>query len=202
MSPQSSSPSAFAGSTAVRAADQLKAAVDAHLAACAAKAGEEDPTVQRAYDELREAAEAYDDALFDAFEEVTPFEFSTPQAFDPSGIAPEGVPMRVAVYQRRDFAVRSASDLVEAGREILLEEDETDEAEMLTPVDALALYLDVHGLDAATVGADEIGLYPVGGTMWLVDQDVDDETMGSAPFGAIDDQRVLHRLDDESPGRS
>jgi len=179
------------------AADLLKSAVDAHLAACEGKAGEEDPSVQRAYDGLREAAEAYDDALFDAFEEVTPFEFAPASAFDPAASAPEGVPTRVAVYQRRDFAVRSASDLVEAGREILLEEDETDEAELLTPVDALALYLDVHGLDAATLTADEIGLFPVGGTMWLVDQDVDDETLGTAPFGAIDDLRVLHRLDDE-----
>lgn len=191
------SPKSAPASLARAAADLLKSAVDAHLSACEGKAGEEDPLVQRTYDGLREAAEAYDNALFDAYEEVTPFEFTPARTFDASSGGPDGVPMRVAVFQRRDFAVRSASDLVEAGREILLEEDETDEADMLAPVDALALYLDVHGLDAATLTADEIGLYPIGGTMWLVDTDIDDETLAGGPFGAIDDARVLHRLDDE-----
>jgi hypothetical protein len=58
----------------VRAAVQaLKAALDAHLAAVEARAGENDPNVQAAYDALASAGEAYDDALFSAYEEVTPF---------------------------------------------------------------------------------------------------------------------------------
>jgi hypothetical protein len=51
----------------------LKAALDAHLAAVEARAGENDPNVQAAYDALASAGEAYDDALFSAYEEVTPF---------------------------------------------------------------------------------------------------------------------------------
>src|SRR5665213_2185027 len=58
----------------VRAAiEGLKAALDAHLAAVEARAGENDPHVQAAYDALASAGEAYDDALFGAYEEVTPF---------------------------------------------------------------------------------------------------------------------------------
>ena len=58
----------------VRAAiEGLKAALDAHLAAVEARAGENDPHVQAAYDALASAGEAYDDALFSAYEEVTPF---------------------------------------------------------------------------------------------------------------------------------
>jgi hypothetical protein len=51
----------------------LKSALDAHLAAVEARAGENDPNVQAAYDALASAGEAYDDALFSAYEEVTPF---------------------------------------------------------------------------------------------------------------------------------
>jgi hypothetical protein len=58
----------------VRAAvEGLKAALDAHLAAVEARAGENDPHVQAAYDALASAGEVYDDALFSAYEEVTPF---------------------------------------------------------------------------------------------------------------------------------
>ena len=58
----------------VRAAvDGLKSALDAHLAAVESRAGENDPHVQAAYDALASAGEAYDDALFSAYEEVTPF---------------------------------------------------------------------------------------------------------------------------------
>jgi len=55
------------------AAAGFKAAIDAHLAAVEARAGENDPHVQAAYDALASAGEAYDDALFSAYEEVTPF---------------------------------------------------------------------------------------------------------------------------------
>jgi len=53
--------------------DALKAALDSHLAAVESRAGENDPRVQAAYDALASAAEAYDDVLFSAYEEVTPF---------------------------------------------------------------------------------------------------------------------------------
>lgn len=55
------------------AAEALKAALDAHLAAVEARSGENDPRVQTAYDALAAASETYDDALFSAYEEVTPF---------------------------------------------------------------------------------------------------------------------------------
>src|SRR5450432_2751349 len=55
------------------AAEGFKAALDAHLAAVESRAGENDPHVQAAYDALASAGETYDDALFSAYEEVTPF---------------------------------------------------------------------------------------------------------------------------------
>jgi len=183
-------------STDVRAAaERLKSAIDRHLEACIDKGGEEDPTVQAAYDALREAAESYDDLLFDSFDEVTPWEFSEAQTYDSMEVEQPGVPARVTVLVRSDFAVHSAADLVEAGRAVLRAADEGDADEAaLTAVEALSIYLEVHGLDELAEMADELGLRWLGGTTWLLDQDVDDDTMRSTPFEAADESRLLHRF--------
>ncbi|MGL5858556.1 MAG: hypothetical protein ACRC35_09180 [Angustibacter sp.] len=52
----------------------LVAAFERHLEAAAARRGENDPVVLSAYRDLSEAFEDYDDALLEAFDEVTPFE--------------------------------------------------------------------------------------------------------------------------------
>ena len=180
-------------STDVRAAaDRLKSAIDRHLEACIDKGGEEDPTVQAAYDALREAAESYDDLLFDSFDEVTPWEFSEAQVYDAMEVEQPGVPARVTVLLRRDFAIHSAAELIEAGRRVLREEDEDDEK--LTAVDALSIHLEAHGVDDTAAMADELGLHWLGGTTWLLDQDVEDDTMLSTPFAAADEARLLHRF--------
>jgi hypothetical protein len=60
--------------TDARAAlDRLVAALEAHLAAAQQRRGEQDPHVERAYRVLADAFEAYDETLYDAFDEVTPF---------------------------------------------------------------------------------------------------------------------------------
>ena len=180
-------------STDVRAAaERLKSAIDHHLKACIDKGGEEDPTVQAAYDALREAAESYDDLLFDSFDEVTPWEFSEAQVYDAVEVEQPGVPARVTVLLRRDFAIHSAAELIEAGRRVLREEDEDDAT--LTAVDALSIHLEAHGVDETAAMADELGLRWLGGTTWLLDQDVEDDTMRTAPFEAADESRLLHRF--------
>jgi hypothetical protein len=49
-------------------------ALERHLEAAAARRGERDPVVVAAYQDVAEAFDAYDDALLDAFDEVTPLE--------------------------------------------------------------------------------------------------------------------------------
>jgi hypothetical protein len=184
-------------STDVRAAaERLKSAIDRHLEACIDKGGEEDPTIQAAYDALREAAESYDDLLFDSFDEVTPWEFSEAQAYDVMEVEHPGVPARVTVLVRRDFAVHSADDLVEAGRRVLREEDEDDEK--LTAVEALSIYVEAHGLDETAAAAESVGLRWLGGTTWLLDQDVDDDTLRTGPFAGADEARLLHRFTEDA----
>ena len=55
------------------ALDRLIAALEAHLAAASRRQGEADPAVVAAYQTLADAFEEYDEALYDAFDEVTPF---------------------------------------------------------------------------------------------------------------------------------
>jgi hypothetical protein len=62
-------------STDARAAlTELVAALERHLEAAAGRRGENDPVVLAAYRAVAEAFEEYDDALLDAYDEVTPLE--------------------------------------------------------------------------------------------------------------------------------
>ena len=52
----------------------LTAAFERHLEACAQRRGEDDPAVVAAYDDLADAFEGYDDALLEAYGEMTPLD--------------------------------------------------------------------------------------------------------------------------------
>ena len=52
----------------------LMTAFERHLEASASKRGEEDPTVIAAYDDLADAFAEYDDALLQAYGEMTPLD--------------------------------------------------------------------------------------------------------------------------------
>ena len=52
----------------------LVTALERHLEAAASRSGENDPSVVAAYQDLADAFETYDDALLDAYGEVTPLE--------------------------------------------------------------------------------------------------------------------------------
>jgi hypothetical protein len=56
------------------ALDALVTALERHLEAAASRRGENDPVVLAAYRSVADAFEDYDDALLDAFDEVTPLE--------------------------------------------------------------------------------------------------------------------------------
>ena len=55
------------------ALDRLVAALEAHLQAASRRSGEADPAVVSAYQTLADAFETYDEALYAAYDEVTPF---------------------------------------------------------------------------------------------------------------------------------
>ena len=54
------------------ALNALTTALEEHLVAASARRGEEDPIVESTFLGIIDAFEAYEEALFDAFDEVTP----------------------------------------------------------------------------------------------------------------------------------
>lgn len=50
----------------------LTASLERHLEACSSRRGENDPSVVAAYQDVADAFDLYDDALLEAFSEVTP----------------------------------------------------------------------------------------------------------------------------------
>lgn len=51
---------------------KLTASLERHLEACLSRRGENDPTVVAAYQDVADAFDLYDDALLEAYGEVTP----------------------------------------------------------------------------------------------------------------------------------
>ncbi len=56
------------------ALQSLVSAFEEHLAAAASRRGPDDPSVEAAYVGIADAFEDYEEALFDAYDEVTPLE--------------------------------------------------------------------------------------------------------------------------------
>jgi hypothetical protein len=72
-------------STDPRAAlSQLVAAFERHLEASSTRHGDDDPTVVAAYEDLADAFEAYDGALYDAYGEMTPLDIYSGEDGDES----------------------------------------------------------------------------------------------------------------------
>lgn len=59
------------------ALSSLVSAFERHLEACSGRRGEDDPTVAAAYDDLLDAFETYDNALYESFGEMTPLDVYT-----------------------------------------------------------------------------------------------------------------------------
>ncbi|WP_329114828.1 hypothetical protein [Streptomyces sp. NBC_01465] len=99
------------------AAEAVKAALDRHLEAVEARTGEDDPAVYDAFNALAAAAEAYDERLYDRYDEVTPFEIpGADDALPPYG-GPEE-PHALSVLIRRDYAVVEPQRLLSQAQRI------------------------------------------------------------------------------------
>jgi hypothetical protein len=59
------------------ALSQLVAAFERHLEASSTRHGDDDPTVVAAYEDLADAFEVYDAALYDAYGEMTPLDIDS-----------------------------------------------------------------------------------------------------------------------------
>ena len=184
------------------ALEVLVAALRDHLAACERSTGEGDLQVQSAYTALREAADRYDDALFEVHDEVTPWEFATDGLV---GTEHEGEAVdsgRITVLVRRDYELGDVARLLAAGRAAYADAFPSDppgaaDADVTHPGRALYQMLHAYGVDGFDEAAEAAGLATVGGTVWVQSLDPDDEPVDDEdPFAVADPDLLVYRLDD------
>ena len=182
--------------------DDLVAALTSHFHAVRNRRDEADPQVQAAYTRLRSAAERYDDMLFELTGEVTPWEFPEgPPAdveYEDRGAAPDAVTVMV----RRDYGIADPAGLLLAGRKAYADlypgdPPEAAVADVSHPGRALYQLLHAYGVDGLDNRAENAGLAPHGGTVWVQGLAPGDaETLVDDPFGVADEDLLIYRLDE------
>ena len=186
------------------AAEAVKAALDRHLDAVERRSGEDDPAVFAAFNELAAAAEEYDELLYDAHDEVTPFEIPGDEGL-PAYTGPEE-PNAISVLIRRDYAVVEPHRLLaQAQRVADLDPDsvadgdrEAASAVVGSSVHAAlgVLFGEFEPDEIATRHA-EFGLEEGDSTLWVAAAD-EPATPGewlNTPFDEADPERVVCRFD-------
>ncbi|WP_432825447.1 hypothetical protein [Dactylosporangium sp. CA-092794] len=198
------------------ALERVIAAAREHLAAVKAANGRaDDDEVWRAYVELNNASNSYDELLLDEFGEVTPWDV---EAIDPEeadrqlGVGIGGVdgteaedphPQVISVRQRRDYRVPSVAALLrlaEAARRA--NPGEGDSASVETVGEAV---LELMQAGDGSLGALDIpelesldGVVIVAEVDTPLDPETYEDTDGAGPFTLADGDRVVDRLDEHA----
>ncbi|MFG3551917.1 hypothetical protein [Streptomyces sp. NPDC047725] len=180
------------------AAEVVKTALDRHLAAVERRSGEDDPAVYEAFNQLAAAAEAYDELLYDRYDEVTPFEIPGADDTLPPYTGPEE-PSALSVLIRRDYAVAEPQRLMAQARRI---EAADDEAEVGADVagtvhGALGILFGEFEADEIASRHKEFGLEEGDSTLWVTaaDESAEPGEWLEAPFDEVDPQQVVCRFD-------
>jgi hypothetical protein len=183
------------------AAEAVKAALDRHLAAVENRTGEDDPAVYAAFNSLASAAEAYDERLYDRYDEVTPFEIPGADDSLPPYAGPEE-PNALSVLIRRDYAVVEPQRLLAQAQRIAdldPEDDRPDNApEVGTSVHAaLGVLFGEYEPDEIASRHKEFGLEEGDSTLWVsaTDEIPEPGEWLSTPFDQADPQRIVCRFD-------
>ncbi|OEV12902.1 hypothetical protein K378_04721 [Streptomyces sp. Amel2xB2] len=193
------------------AAEAVKAALDRHLEAVERRAegagkdagnGAADTAVYAAFDELAAAGEAYDELLYETYDEVTPFEIPGGDSM-PAYTGPE-VPNALSVLIRRDYTVLETQRLLaQAQRVTDLDPDSADEegpsgtSAGSSVHAALGILFGEYEPDEIATRHKEFGLEEGDSTLWVTAADEPSEPGEwlSAPFEQADPERVICRFD-------
>jgi hypothetical protein len=176
------------------AAEAVKTALDRHLAAVERRSGDEDPAVYEAFNQLAAAAEAYDELLYDRYDEVTPFEIPGADSTPPYR-GPEE-PNALSVLIRRDYAVVEPQRLLaQAERVEAAEYDDEDAAG--TVHGALGILFGEYEPDEIASRHKEFGLEEGDSTLWVIaaEEPAEPGEWLETPFDHVDPQRVVCRFD-------
>ncbi|MGW7404545.1 hypothetical protein ACWGI9_12570 [Streptomyces sp. NPDC054833] len=180
------------------AAEAVKTALDRHLAAVERRSGEDDPGVYEAFNELAAAAEAYDELLYDRYDEVTPFEIPGTEDTLPPYAGPEE-PSAISVLIRRDYSVAEPQRLLAQAERVEAVEygDGADTETSGTVHGALGVLFGEFEPDEIASRHKEFGLEEGDATLWVTaaDDPTDPGEWLEAPFEQVDPQRVVCRFD-------
>jgi hypothetical protein len=178
------------------AAEAVKTALDRHLAAVERRSGEDDPAVYEAFNQLAAAAEAYDELLYDRYDEVTPFEIPGTEELPPY-TGPEE-PNALSVLIRRDYAVVEPQRLLAQAQRVEAADYEEDGAGASGTVHgAMEVLFGEFEPDEIASRHKEFGLEEGDSTLWVTaaDEPADPGEWLEAPFEQVDPQRVVCRFD-------
>ena len=179
------------------AAEAVKTALDRHLAAVERRSGEDDPAVYDAFNQLAAAAEAYDELLYDRYDEVTPFEIPGAEDTLPPYTGPEE-PSALSVLIRRDYAVSEPQRLMAQARRVEAADEESAGRDTSGTVHgALGLLFGEFEPDEIASRHKEFGLEEGDSTLWVTaaDEAADPGEWLEAPFEQTDPQNVVCRFD-------
>ncbi|WP_228981701.1 hypothetical protein [Streptomyces sp. DH12] len=185
------------------AAEAVKAALDRHLEAVENRTGDDDPAVYAAFNDLAAAAEAYDERLYDRYDEVTPFEIPGAEDSLPPYAGPDQ-PNALSVLIRRDYAVAEPQRLLAQAQRIADAEEEGDDGTARTGAAvgasvhaALGVLFGEYEPDEIASRHKEFGLEEGDSTLWVAAADDLPEPGEwlSTPFDQADPSRVVCRFD-------
>ncbi|MEE4544619.1 hypothetical protein V2S66_21895 [Streptomyces sp. V4-01] len=175
----------------VRAAvEAVKAALDLHLEAIENRTGENDPAVFAAFEALASSAEAYDELLYDTYDEVTPFE--VPAGDGLPEYAGPAEPEAVSVLIRRDYTIVEPERLFAQARRA--GEDDPSAAETVNA--ALGVIFGEYEPDEIAQRHKEFGLEEGDSTLWVAAAEpAEPGEWLEAPFDQADPQLLVCRFD-------
>ncbi|GGT76004.1 hypothetical protein [Streptomyces lateritius] len=183
------------------AAEAVKAALDRHLEAVERRTGDDDPAVYEAFNALAAAAEAYDERLYDRYDEVTPFEIPGADDSLPPYTGPEE-PHALSVLIRRDYAVVEPERLLAQAQRITDVEGGEEGAESAAVVGAsthaaLGVLFGEYEPDEIASRHKEFGLEEGDSTLWVsAAEDLPEPGEWlHAPFEQADPERIVCRFD-------
>ncbi|MEU6813218.1 hypothetical protein ABZ920_30470 [Streptomyces sp. NPDC046831] len=181
------------------AAEAVKTALDRHLAAVERRSGEDDPAVYEAFNQLAAAAEAYDELLYDRYDEVTPFEIPGAEDSLPPYTGPEE-PNAISVLIRRDYAVVEPQRLRAHARRVEAADQGNDASgggTSGTVHGALGILFGEFEPDEIASRHKEFGLEEGDSTLWVTaaDEPAEPGEWLEAPFEHVDPQQIVCRFD-------
>ncbi|MFE6063039.1 hypothetical protein [Streptomyces sp. NPDC056431] len=183
------------------AAEAVKAALDRHLTAVERRTGDDDPAVYEAFNALAGAAEAYDELLYDRYDEVTPFEIPGADGSLPPYAGPDE-PHALSLLIRRDYAVAEPKRLLAQARRIAEIDGEADATGPgaragVSPLAALGVLFGEYEPDEIASRHKEFGLEEGDSTLWVTAAEELPEPGEwlNAPFEQADPERIICRFD-------